>query len=77
MMYGDVFYIEIAKYTSFHLIFIAFVTTSAKTAFSSGLRVHPMVIYLLTFDFRKSVEKNPHAQWVGYDGKRIFDVIVV
>ena len=32
--------------------------------------------YLLTFDFRKGVEKQPHAQWVDYDGKRIFDVLV-
>ena len=32
--------------------------------------------YLLTFDFRKGIEKQPHAQWVEYDGKRIFDVVL-
>jgi len=32
--------------------------------------------YLLTFDFRKNVHKQPYAKWVDFDGKRIFDVIV-
>ena len=32
--------------------------------------------YLLTFDFRKGVNKRPCAEWVSYDGKRIFDVVV-
>ena len=32
--------------------------------------------YLLTFDFRKDVNKQPHAKWVEFNGKRIFDVIV-
>jgi len=30
--------------------------------------------YLLTFDFRKM--KDPRIEWVEYDGKRIFDVVV-
>ncbi|MCL2167326.1 MAG: AAA-like domain-containing protein [Clostridiales bacterium] len=33
--------------------------------------------YLLTFDFRKGVEKQPRAEWVDFDGKRLFDVIAV
>ena len=32
--------------------------------------------YLLTFDFRKNVNKQPYAKWVDYSGKRIFDVVV-
>ena len=32
--------------------------------------------YLLTFDFRKSVSKQPYTKWVDYGGKRIFDVVV-
>ena len=32
--------------------------------------------YLLTFDFRKGVAKQPHAEWVDHDGKLIFDVVV-
>ena len=32
--------------------------------------------YLLTFDFRKDVHKQPYARWVDFDGKRIFDVVV-
>ena len=32
--------------------------------------------YLLTFDFRKGVNKQPYAKWVGFGGKRIFDVVV-
>ena len=32
--------------------------------------------YLLTFDFRKGVTKQPYAKWVDFDGKRIFDVVL-
>lgn len=32
--------------------------------------------YLLTFDFRKDVNKKRKAQWIEYNGKRIFDCIV-
>ena len=32
--------------------------------------------YLLTFDFRKGVEKYPYANWVDFGGTRIFDVVV-
>ena len=32
--------------------------------------------YLLTFDFRKGVNKQPYAQWVDFEGKRIFDVLL-
>ena len=32
--------------------------------------------YLLTFDFRKSVNKSSYAKWVDFDGMRIFDVVV-
>ncbi|MCL2011157.1 MAG: AAA-like domain-containing protein [Synergistaceae bacterium] len=32
--------------------------------------------YLLTFDFRKDVNKQPYAKWVETDGRRIFDVVV-
>jgi len=32
--------------------------------------------YLLTFDFRKNVIKQPYAKWVDYGGKRIFDVMI-
>ena len=32
--------------------------------------------YLLTFDFRKNVNKQPYAKWVDFDDMRIFDVIV-
>jgi len=32
--------------------------------------------YLLTFDFRKGVKKQPYAKWAEHDGKRIFDVVV-
>ena len=32
--------------------------------------------YLLTFDFRKGVQKQPRTEWVEYDGKRIFDVVL-
>jgi hypothetical protein len=32
--------------------------------------------YLLTYDFRKEHNKQPKAEWVEYNGKRIFDVMV-
>ena len=32
--------------------------------------------YLLSFDFRKEQNKERRAQWVEFDGKRIFDVVV-
>ena len=32
--------------------------------------------YLLTFDFRKGVNKQTYAKWTDFDGKRIFDVVV-
>ncbi|MCL2166098.1 MAG: hypothetical protein FWH49_02245 [Clostridiales bacterium] len=32
--------------------------------------------YLLTFDFRKDVEKHQRAEWVEFGGKRIFDAVV-
>jgi len=32
--------------------------------------------YLLTFDFRKGESNTPIAQWVEWNGKRIFDVVV-
>jgi hypothetical protein len=32
--------------------------------------------YLLTFDFRREQNKQPKAEWVEFDGKRIFDVVV-
>ncbi|MCL2059073.1 MAG: AAA-like domain-containing protein [Oscillospiraceae bacterium] len=32
--------------------------------------------FLLTFDFRKNVNKQPCADWIEYEGKRIFDVVV-
>ncbi|MCL2045027.1 MAG: AAA-like domain-containing protein [Oscillospiraceae bacterium] len=32
--------------------------------------------YLLTFDFRKGESKTPIAQWVEWNGKQIFDVMV-
>jgi len=32
--------------------------------------------YLLTFDFRKEKNKESKAEWVDFDGKKIFDVIV-
>jgi hypothetical protein len=32
--------------------------------------------YLLTFDFRKDANKKPKAEWVEFDGKRIFDVVI-
>ncbi|MCL1918105.1 MAG: AAA-like domain-containing protein [Peptococcaceae bacterium] len=32
--------------------------------------------YLLTFDFRKNVDRQPCAQWVEVEDKRIFDVVV-
>ena len=32
--------------------------------------------YLLTFDFRKGVSKQPYAKWVDFSGRRIFDVVV-
>ncbi|MCL2046109.1 MAG: AAA-like domain-containing protein [Oscillospiraceae bacterium] len=32
--------------------------------------------YLLTFDFRKNVNKQPYVKWVEHDGKKIFDVVV-
>jgi hypothetical protein len=31
--------------------------------------------YLLTFDFRKE-EKQTKAEWVEFQGKRIFDVVI-
>ncbi|MDR0220354.1 MAG: AAA-like domain-containing protein [Lachnospiraceae bacterium] len=31
--------------------------------------------WLLTFDFRKKIPKQPRAEWVEYEGKRIFDVV--
>ena len=32
--------------------------------------------YLLTFDFRKNTNKKTRTEWVDFDGKRIFDVVV-
>lgn len=32
--------------------------------------------YLVTFDFRKAVNKQPGAEWVEINGRRIFDIIV-
>jgi len=33
--------------------------------------------YLLTFDFRKEVNKERKSEWIDFDnGKRIFDVVV-
>ena len=32
--------------------------------------------YLLTFDFRREANREPKAEWVDFDGKKIFDVIV-
>ena len=32
--------------------------------------------YLLTFDFRKGADRQPHVKWVDYSGVRIFDVVV-
>jgi hypothetical protein len=32
--------------------------------------------YLLTFDFRKGVAKEPYAKWVKYGSRQIFDVVV-
>ncbi|MCL1918080.1 MAG: AAA-like domain-containing protein [Peptococcaceae bacterium] len=32
--------------------------------------------YLLTFDFRKDQHKQPCAQWISCNGKRIFDMVV-
>ena len=32
--------------------------------------------YLLTFDFRKGVNRQPHAKWVDFGDKKIFDVVV-
>ena len=32
--------------------------------------------YLLTFDFRKGVNKQSYAKWVDFSGMRIFDVVV-
>jgi len=32
--------------------------------------------YLLTFDFRKGSSKKPFAEWVDFNGKHIFDVVV-
>ena len=32
--------------------------------------------YLLTFDFRKNANKRPGAEWVEFEGMRIFDVVV-
>ncbi|MCL1809256.1 MAG: AAA family ATPase, partial [Clostridiales bacterium] len=32
--------------------------------------------YLLTFDFRKGANKTPRAEWVDFDGRRIFDIVV-
>ena len=32
--------------------------------------------YLLTFDFRKGIDKQPYAKWVDFEGKHIFDVVV-
>ena len=32
--------------------------------------------YLLTFDFRKNKNKQPYAQWVDFNGKQIFDVVI-
>ena len=31
--------------------------------------------YLLTFDFRKGMKKQPYAKWVDHGGMRIFDVV--
>ena len=32
--------------------------------------------YMLTFDFRKNANKAPKAEWVTFNGMRIFDVVV-
>ena len=32
--------------------------------------------YLLTFDFRKESNKEPKAEWIEINGKKIFDLIV-
>jgi hypothetical protein len=32
--------------------------------------------YLLTFDFRKDKNKHTRAEWVEFDGRRIFDVVI-
>jgi len=32
--------------------------------------------YLLTFDFRKGANKQPKAEWIEFDGKMIFDMII-
>ena len=32
--------------------------------------------YMLTFDFRKNAGEKPQPEWVEFDGKRIFDVVV-
>jgi len=32
--------------------------------------------YLLTFDFRRGANKQPHAEWVDFGGKRILDIVV-
>jgi hypothetical protein len=32
--------------------------------------------YLLTFDFRKDINKRDQAEWIDVDGKRIFDIVV-
>jgi len=32
--------------------------------------------YLLTFDFRKEANRERKAEWVDFEGKKIFDVII-
>ena len=32
--------------------------------------------YLLTFDFRKNVNKQPYAKWVCFDSRKVFDVVL-
>ena len=39
-------------------------------------RKHKNSGYLLTFDLRKEVNRECKAEWIEYDGKKIFDVIV-
>jgi hypothetical protein len=32
--------------------------------------------YLVTFDLRKSVNREPHEDWVNHEGVRIFDMVL-
>ena len=38
--------------------------------------MHISTGYLLTFDFRKEQNKEHRAEWIEYDGKKIYDVII-